>query len=128
MISLCVNFMYYSFIVSLSLTFKLNQSYPTIYAEDSKEIEGDLEKVVPIWGTIRGKEVEETKNLWDTTFDQPYEKAGGGIVLESEVISIVNPPIYWDVSDTDLNTKYKSMLPRFLLEVSHIYSVGNIDL
>nr|XP_048324452.1 uncharacterized protein LOC107411832 isoform X3 [Ziziphus jujuba var. spinosa] len=93
-----------------------HQSYPTIYAEDSKEVEGDLEKVVPIRGTATKKEVEETKNLWERTFDQPYEKAGGGIVLESEVTS-VKPPVYWDVSDTDFNSKYKSTHPRFLLEV-----------
>ncbi|KAF3454554.1 hypothetical protein FNV43_RR05002 [Rhamnella rubrinervis] len=101
----------------IMLMWLTHQSYPTIYAEDSKEIEGGLEKVVPIWGTIKGKEVEETKNLWETTFDQSYEKAGGGIVLESEIRSISKPPIYWNVSDTDFNTKYKSMLPRFLLEV-----------
>lgn len=83
-----------------------------------------MKKVVPIWGIVDGKELEETKNLWDGTFDQPYEKAGGGIVLESEVSSVIKPSIYWDVSDTDFNTKYKSMLPRFLFEVSHRYPIG----
>ncbi|KAH7847265.1 hypothetical protein Vadar_023938 [Vaccinium darrowii] len=29
----------------------------------------------------------------------------------------VKPPVYWEVVDDDVNTRYKSMLPRFLLEV-----------
>lgn len=97
--------------------FTLKQSYPTIYAEDSKEVESDLEKVVPLCGPATKKEVEETKSLWERTFDQPYEKAGGGIVLEP-VVTSVKPPFYWDVSDTDFNSKYKSIQPRFLLEVN----------
>ena len=61
---------------------KSHQSYPTVYAEDLKEMEGDLEKVVSLWATVKEKEVEETKKLWERTFDQPYEKAGGEIALE----------------------------------------------
>ncbi|MCD9560216.1 hypothetical protein HAX54_018715 [Datura stramonium] len=46
--------------------------------------------------------------------------------LEEEMIKVigaweaavdVKPPIYWEVTDTDVNAKYSSMLPRFLLEV-----------
>ncbi|PPR99438.1 hypothetical protein GOBAR_AA21224 [Gossypium barbadense] len=52
-----------------------------------------------------------------TTFDEPYEKAGGGIAVGMEKVVLPNPPIYWEVSDVDVNTsKYKSMIPRFLLE------------
>ena len=74
-------------------------------------------KMVGLWETVRGTEVEETKKLWEKTFDQSYVKAGG--VLEfGGAASIVKPPVYWEVSDRDVNTKYKSLLPRFLQEVT----------
>lgn len=76
-------------------------------------------KVVSVWESVKEKEVKETNMLWERTYDQPYEKAGGEVVLESDKIGPVKQqPIHWEVSDTDVNTKYKSMLPRFLLEVS----------
>jgi len=78
-------------------------------------------KIVGLWETVRSKEVEETKKLWERAFDQPYVKAGGAIEFGG-VASIVKPPVYWEVSDTDVNTKYKSLLPRFLLEVTLVLS------
>lgn len=95
----------------------INQSYPTVYEEDLKEMEGDMGKVVSVWESAKEKEVKETNMLWERTYDQPYGKAGGEVVLESDKIGSVKQPIYWEVSGTDVNTKYKSMLPRFLLEV-----------
>ncbi|KAL9378919.1 hypothetical protein Peur_027401 [Populus x canadensis] len=102
--------------LDILLMWVTHQSYPTVYAEDLKEMEGDMGKIVGLWETVRSKEVEETKKLWERAFDQPYVKAGGAIEFGG-VASIVKPPVYWDVSDTDVNTKYKSLLPRFLLEV-----------
>ena len=43
---------------------------PTVYAEDLKEMEGDMGKVVTVW----------------------------------ERVHLVKPPVYWEVSDTDVNT------------------------
>ncbi|XP_030957907.1 glycine-rich domain-containing protein 1 isoform X2 [Quercus lobata] len=94
-----------------------HQSYPTVYAEDLKEMEGDMGKVVTVWESVKEKEMKETKILWERAFDQPYEKAGGEVVLDLNRVNLVKPSVYWEVSDTDVNTKYKSMLPRFLLEV-----------
>ncbi|XP_075660078.1 glycine-rich domain-containing protein 2 isoform X2 [Castanea sativa] len=94
-----------------------HQSYPTVYAEDLKEMEGDMGKVVTVWESVKEKEMKETKILWERAFDQSYEKAGGEVVLDLDRVNLVKPPVYWEVSDTDVNTKYKSMLPRFLLEV-----------
>ena len=102
----------------------MNQSYPTLYAEDLKEIDGDMGKVVTVCETVTKKDVEETKNLWEMTFDQPYEKAGGEIGFNLNGVVPVQPPVYWDVSDTDVNTKYKSVSPRFLLEVSLALSLS----
>lgn len=61
--------------------------------------------------------IEETKNLWEEIFDQPYEKAGGSAIGRALA---VKPPFYWEVTDTDVNTKYRSLVPRFLLEVSSL--------
>ncbi|KAL7126513.1 hypothetical protein ABFS83_14G193000 [Erythranthe nasuta] len=85
-----------------------HQSYPTVYATDIKELDGDVEKI------IEQKEyIEKTKKLWERTFDQPFEKAGASI---AQPISN-EPPFYWDVTNADVNTIYKSMVPRFLFEV-----------
>ncbi|CAM8965846.1 unnamed protein product [Rhodiola kirilowii] len=55
--------------------------------------------------------------LWDKAYNQPYEKAGGEIVVESENPNSAKLPVYWDVSDVDVSSKYRSLSPRFLLEV-----------
>ncbi|MED6134293.1 hypothetical protein PIB30_035760 [Stylosanthes scabra] len=97
-----------------------HQSYPTVYGEDMKALglDVDLQKVAMVSQTMKEKEFEEMSKLWDTEFNQPYEKAGGEITLpslEGTTTSAISP-VYWVESDTDVNTKYKSMLPRFLLE------------
>lgn len=92
-----------------------------MYAEDLKDMWDDMGKVVGVWGNVKAKEVEETKKLWEKTFDQPYEKAGGLLALELDGVAAVTPPVNWNVSDTDVNRKYKSMLPRFLLEASPVF-------
>ena len=36
--------------------------------------------IVGLWDSSVTKEgIEETKRIWEATFDQPYDKAGGGI-------------------------------------------------
>lgn len=96
----------------------MKQSYPREYVEDMKEMWDNMGKVVGLWETVEENQVEETKNLWETSFDEPYERAGGGIAVGMEKAVLPNPPIYWEVSDVDVNiTKYKSITPRFLLEV-----------
>ncbi|XP_020235528.1 uncharacterized protein LOC109815270 isoform X1 [Cajanus cajan] len=98
-----------------------HQSYPTVYAEDLKAlgVEGDLQKVVTLSETVKEEEFEETKKLWDRAFNQPYEKAGGEVpfTFQGEGVIPIKSPVYWEESATDVNTKYRSMLPRFLLEV-----------
>lgn len=109
----------------LSVYFFIFQSYPTVYVEDVKEMWDAMRKVDGSWENVKAKEVEETKKLWEKTFDQPYEKAGGGLAMEFDCgvasIKFKSPMIYWKVSDSDVNTKYKSMVPRFLLEASSIF-------
>lgn len=99
-----------------------------MYAEDLKGMEGDLGKVVTVWAVVKEKEVEETRKLWERTFDQPYEKGGGEIALKLDGGVSFKPLVYWEASDTDVNTKYKPMHPRFLLEVSLTLSLPPVAL
>ncbi|CAM8963075.1 unnamed protein product [Rhodiola kirilowii] len=101
----------------ISLMLLSHQSYPTAYARDGKEFESGLGKMVGIWMLPKPAEVKETKMLWDKAYNQPYEKAGGEIVVESENPNSAKLPVYWDVSDVDVSSKYRSLSPRFLLEV-----------
>ncbi|GFP79169.1 hypothetical protein PHJA_000060400 [Phtheirospermum japonicum] len=91
-----------------------HQSYPTVYAADVKDLEGGVEKIAGLWDTVKEQEIRETKMLWETTFDQPYEKAGGAAIVGP---TTHEPPFYWDMTYTDVNTRYKSLVPRFLFEV-----------
>ncbi|KZV19467.1 hypothetical protein F511_31837 [Dorcoceras hygrometricum] len=89
-----------------------HKSYPTVYAVDIKELELDAEKIV--MESDKEEDIEKTKSLWERTFDQPYERAGSAVIAGS----IVNEsPVYLDVTHSDVNTSYESMVPRFLLEV-----------
>ncbi|XP_050937199.1 glycine-rich domain-containing protein 1 isoform X1 [Cucumis melo] len=110
----CSSFVPASDILLMWLT---HQSYPTVYAEDVKEMQGDLAKVVRFGETVNSKELDETKQLWHRTFGQPYEKAGGGIIMELGRAVTSNPLVYLETSHLDVNTKYKSMTSRFILEV-----------
>ncbi|KAK6143895.1 hypothetical protein DH2020_024243 [Rehmannia glutinosa] len=92
-----------------------HQSYPTVYAVDVKELEGDVEKIVGLCETVKDEDIQETKMLWERTFDQPYEKAGGSAIAGNIADET---PFHWDVTNTDVNTRYKSLVPRFLFEFS----------
>ncbi|KAL1225468.1 Glycine-rich domain-containing protein 1 [Cardamine amara subsp. amara] len=90
-----------------------HQSYPTIYSEDVDEMLEEMTRKVVRVG--EKTEVETTKELWDRYFNQPYEKAGG--VLANESCLSNKTMFYWPVSDMDVNTAYKSIRPRFVLEL-----------
>lgn len=94
-----------------------------MYAEDLKALglEGDMWKVATLWETPKEEDIEESKKLWDRAFNQPYEKAGGGVSCTLDRVASVNCPVYWKESYTDVNTKYKSLLPRSLLEVTLLF-------
>ncbi|KAH9617754.1 hypothetical protein KSS87_010936 [Heliosperma pusillum] len=106
--------------VDILIMWITHQSYPTVYAADTKHMEGELlMKVIGPWHrSMNEEDIQETKKLWETTFDQPYEKAGGSVAVGLPDGFAVKTPVYWVVSDSDVNTKYKSLRPRFLLEVS----------
>lgn len=95
-----------------------------MYLDDLKAlaVESDLRKVVTLSETPKEKDFEETKKLWDRAFNQPYEKAGGELPFTLEGVTSIKSPVYWEESGTDVNTKYRTMLPRFLLEVNFLLS------
>ncbi|KAI4349932.1 hypothetical protein L6164_010473 [Bauhinia variegata] len=102
----------------IMLMWLTHQTYPTVYVEDLKELalENNAEKVATLGEIPKEKDFEETKKLWDRLFNQPYEKAGGGVALTLEGTIPVESPVYWEESDADVNKRYRSMHPRFLLE------------
>ncbi|KAK1417715.1 hypothetical protein QVD17_26849 [Tagetes erecta] len=89
-----------------------HKSYPTAYAIDAKEMEDSMNKVIESAESVTEEDLAEMKKLWERVFDQPYEKAG------CPAIDDVKPLIHWEVTDTDVNVKYRPLLPRFLLEVN----------
>ncbi|KAF5786470.1 putative Glycine-rich domain-containing protein [Helianthus annuus] len=89
-----------------------HKSYPTAYAIDVKDMEDDMLKIVESGESVKEDDLEVMNKLWERMFDQPYEKAG------CAAIDNVKPLIHWEVTDTDVNVKYRPLLPRFLLEVN----------
>lgn len=80
-----------------------------------KEMEGSIGKVVESGESVKEEDLEGMKKLWESVFDQPYEKAGCPIIGGSDG---AKPLIHWEFTDSDVNVKYRQLLPRFLLEVS----------
>lgn len=97
----------------------MNQSYPRAYAIDVKEMEGNMGKVIESGESVKEEDLEKMNKLWERVFDQAYDKAGCPLIGGPDV---VKPLIHWEVTDTDVNVKYRPLLPRFLLEVSWIVS------
>lgn len=114
--------------VDILLMWLTHQSYPTVYAADTKHVEDELLlKVVGPWDpSVKEEDIEETKLLWEATFDQPYEKAGGSIAVDLLGGFAVQSLVYWLVSDSDVNINYKSLRPRFLLEVSWMLKLPSL--
>ncbi|KAI3939500.1 hypothetical protein MKW92_032295 [Papaver armeniacum] len=100
--------------LDIQLMWLTHQSYPVVYARDMKNIEDDLSKVNGIWDKVNDADMKTTGKLWERLFDQPYEKAGG---MLDEIVKSIKIPVYWDAWSSDVNAKYKSLEPRFLLEV-----------
>ncbi|KAI7733478.1 hypothetical protein M8C21_033718, partial [Ambrosia artemisiifolia] len=105
----CTAFVPTSDILLMWITHK---SYPIAYATDVKDMEENMSKIIESGEPVKEEDLEVMKKLWERVFDQPYEKAG------CPAIDDAKPLIRWEVTDTDVNVKYRSLLPRFLLEVN----------
>ncbi|XP_076958217.1 glycine-rich domain-containing protein 2-like [Bidens hawaiensis] len=88
-----------------------HKSYPIAYTIDLNEMEDNMLKITES-ECVKEEDLEVMKKLWERVYDQPYEKAG------CPAIDDVKPSIHWEVTDTDVNVKYRPLLPRFLLEVN----------
>ncbi|KAL5722921.1 hypothetical protein ACHQM5_006379 [Ranunculus cassubicifolius] len=82
------------------------QSYPSKYTEDVQRLEVGMEKIVGIWDEMKDEDSEESRKIWEEIFDEPYERAG------AIFRGMLKPPVYWVVSEVDVNTRYKLMGPR----------------
>ncbi|KAG9459421.1 hypothetical protein H6P81_003929 [Aristolochia fimbriata] len=90
-----------------------HQSFPATYASDVKDMEANLETLAGVWEAAKAEDVRVTKKLWEATFDQPYERAGA--TFDDNLSK--RAPILGGVFEADINRKYKTLEPRFLLEV-----------
>ncbi|KAJ9538272.1 hypothetical protein OSB04_031005 [Centaurea solstitialis] len=112
----CSTFVPTSDILLMWITHK---SYPTAYAMDVKEMEGSTKKVIESEESVNDEDLEAMKQLWERAFDQPYEKSGCPAIGGSRGgDGLKPPPIHWAITEVDANTKYRQLLPRFLLEVN----------
>ncbi|XP_039114218.1 uncharacterized protein LOC120249688 [Dioscorea cayenensis subsp. rotundata] len=91
-----------------------HQSFPGSYERDLKEL-GEFEERAMGFGVETSEEEREsTRRAWEEAFDEPYELAG--MVFDPRR-SPAREFFNWATWDADLNRKYKSLHPRFLLEV-----------
>ncbi|KVH95191.1 Protein of unknown function DUF1399 [Cynara cardunculus var. scolymus] len=91
-------------------------SYPTTYRMDVNEMEGSMEKVIESEESVNEKALEAMEQLWERAFDQPYEKSGCPAIGGGDD-GLKPPPIHWEITEIDANIKYRTLLPRFLLEL-----------
>ncbi|XP_071715917.1 glycine-rich domain-containing protein 1 [Rutidosis leptorrhynchoides] len=91
-----------------------HKSYPTAYAIDVKEMDKSMDKIIESGHFVKDEDLDKMKKLWERVFDQPYEKAGCPILSDIETLK---SPFNWEATDTDVNVKYRTLLPRFFLEV-----------
>ncbi|XP_024994889.1 glycine-rich domain-containing protein 2 [Cynara cardunculus var. scolymus] len=94
-----------------------HKSYPTTYRMDVNEMEGSMEKVIESEESVNEKALEAMEQLWERAFDQPYEKSGCPAIGGGDD-GLKPPPIHWEITEIDANIKYRTLLPRFLLEVN----------
>jgi len=86
------------------------------YAKDLDEFEDILDKKIVGFGDQASeKELEETRRIWEESFDEPYERPGA---LFNPMSSPSRFFFNWEASDVDVNRVYKGLQPRLLMEVS----------
>lgn len=90
------------------------QSYPRSYANDKEEMGDHTRAILSFGERAAAEEVEETRKVWEKTFDEPYEKAG---VLLEPASSPSRVYFNWAPPEEDVNRIYKGLQPRFLMEV-----------
>lgn len=90
------------------------------YATDmvSMAIRDNVAKVGVGYGEVVSDEVVgRTRVLWEDTYDEPYDMAGSEVDVGA--VSAAREAFYWvpAASEEDVNRLYRSLQPRFLMEV-----------
>ncbi|KAK8967683.1 hypothetical protein KSP40_PGU003618 [Platanthera guangdongensis] len=100
----------------IRLMWHTHQSFPGRYQADMGEM-GDFWRRVVGFGDWKGTEeaAEKTMIVWEAAFDEPYERAGAAVDLTASPGRLL---FNCDASASDVNGVYKSLQPRFLMEVS----------
>ncbi|KAL6874649.1 hypothetical protein ACP4OV_013314 [Aristida adscensionis] len=106
-----------------------HQSFPACYAADmaSMTIRENIGKLVVTFGEVVSDDVlERTRALWEETYDEPYDMAGSEV--DETAVSAAREAFYWEpaASEEDANRLYKSLQPRFLMEV-YVFLKGEFN-
>lgn len=96
------------------------QSFPSSYATDmvAMAIRDSVAKVGVSYGEVVSDEaIERTRALWEEAYDEPYDMAGSEVDVAA--VRAAREAFYWvpAASNYDANRFYKSLQPRFLMEV-----------
>ena len=90
------------------------------YATDmlAMGIRDNVAKVGVGYGEVVSDEVVgRTRGLWEDAYDEPYDMAGSEV--DAGAVSAAREAFYWvpAASEADANRLYKSLQPRFIMEV-----------
>ncbi|KAK8452744.1 hypothetical protein SEVIR_5G161200v4 [Setaria viridis] len=104
-------------------------SFPASYATDmvAMAISDNIAKMGVGYGEVVTDEVlKRTRALWEEAYDVPYDMAGSEV--EMAAVRAAREAFYWApaASDEDANRLYKSLQPRFLMEV-YVFLKGESD-
>ncbi|XP_066306292.1 uncharacterized protein [Miscanthus floridulus] len=106
-----------------------HQSFPVCYATDmlAMGIRDNVAKVGVGYGEVVSDEVVgRTRGLWEDAYDEPYDMAGSEV--DAGAVSAAREAFYWvpAASEADANRLYKSLQPRFIMEV-YVFLKGEFD-
>lgn len=115
--------------LDILLMWLAHQSFPVCYATDmvAMGISDNVAKVGVCYGEVVSNEaVRRTKELWEDAYDEPYDMAGSEVDVGA--VSTAREAFYWvpAASEEDANRLYKSLQPRFLIEV-YVFLKGEFD-
>ena len=108
------------------------QIYPAAYILDISRLHGYPEEI-----DVRSQEeentlhkFEHTSRTWELLFGQPYERAGamcqrtniaGNVDSVDALPENIPLSMNWYNQSMDINSKHKSLTPRFIVEVGSVF-------
>lgn len=115
--------------LEILLMWLAHQSFPASYAMDmvTMSMNENVAKMLVNFGEVASEEaVESTRALWEDAYDEPYDMAGSEV--DAGAVSAAREAFYWApaASEEDVNRLYKSLQPRFLMEV-YVFLKGEFD-